>query len=105
MLTWCEQPTRTICDDLGAELAGVNCQTNHVHPLVTYPPKVAVSALVNSLKGLGPAPATGIHRPGDHALDARCTATSGRPPTFAASCGGAPPSIIGQHIEQQDRPG
>ncbi|MEN3364415.1 MAG: REP-associated tyrosine transposase [Burkholderiales bacterium] len=35
-----------------AELAEFDGEDDHVHLLVNYPPKVAVSALVNSLKGV-----------------------------------------------------
>jgi REP element-mobilizing transposase RayT len=45
MLTCCEQTIRKLCEDVGAELAEVNGQHNHGHLLVTWPPKVAVSAL------------------------------------------------------------
>jgi putative transposase len=52
MLRCCEDAMRAVCADFGAELAEFNGQDNHVHLLVTYPPKVAISALVNSLKGV-----------------------------------------------------
>lgn len=41
-----------VCQDFDAELKEFNGESNHVHLLVTYPPKVAVSKLVNSLKGV-----------------------------------------------------
>src|SRR5258708_37239523 len=34
------------------EMREFNGQANHVHPLVNFPPKVALSRLVNSLKGV-----------------------------------------------------
>jgi putative transposase len=33
-------------------LAGFNGEANHIHLLVNFPPKVAISRLVNSLKGV-----------------------------------------------------
>ena len=39
-----------ICTDFDAELKEMDGEVDHVHLLVNYPPKVAVSALVNSLK-------------------------------------------------------
>jgi REP element-mobilizing transposase RayT len=51
MLHCCEDATRKVCGDFGAELREFNGEDDHVH-LVEYPPKVAVSALVNSLKGV-----------------------------------------------------
>ena len=41
-----------VCADFEAELIELEGQDDHVHLLVEYLPKVAVSALVNSLKGV-----------------------------------------------------
>ena len=40
------------CEDFEAKLKEFNGERDHVHLLVHYPPKVAVSKLVNSLKGV-----------------------------------------------------
>jgi len=40
------------CADFEATLEEFNGEKDHVHLLVNYPPKVAVSKLVNSLKGV-----------------------------------------------------
>ena len=41
-----------ICTDFESQLTEMDGQDHHVHLLVRYPPKVAVSNLVNSLKGV-----------------------------------------------------
>ncbi len=41
-----------ICIDVAAELLEFDGEDDHVHLLVNYPPKMAVSKLVNSLKGI-----------------------------------------------------
>ena len=41
-----------VCRDFEAELVEFNGEADHVHFLFNYPPKVAVSKLVNSLKGV-----------------------------------------------------
>ena len=41
-----------VCTDFEAELVEFGGEDDHVHLLVNYPPKVSVSALVNSLKGV-----------------------------------------------------
>ena len=51
---------RAVCADFEAELREFNGENNHVHLLVNFPPKVAVSRLVNSLKGVVPPAAPGI---------------------------------------------
>src|SRR5437762_5389489 len=41
-----------VCQDFGAELKEMEGEHDHVHLLIHYPPKVSVSGLVNSLKGV-----------------------------------------------------
>jgi putative transposase len=43
---------RAVCEDFGCELVEFNGETEHVHLLVNFPPTVALSRLVNSLKGV-----------------------------------------------------
>jgi putative transposase len=90
-----------VCADFEAELIEMNGEHDHVHLLVHYPPKVALSALVNSLKGAS-----------SRVLRTRYPEIANRyyknilwsPSYFAASCGGAPISIIRQYVEQQQTP-
>lgn len=42
----------SVCRDFEAELIEFDGEDDHVHLLVVYPPKVAISSLVNSLKGV-----------------------------------------------------
>jgi putative transposase len=102
MLRCCEDAMRKVCADFGAELREFNGEDDHVHLLVEYPPKVAVSALVNSLKGVSArrlrSEFTGhVNR---HIMHGHFWS----PSYFAASCGGPPLGIIRQYIEQQRRP-
>ncbi len=90
-----------VCSDFGAELVEVDGEDDHVHLLVNYPPKVAVSTLVNSLKGVS----SRLLRKARPDLQSRYF--KGRlwsPSYFSASCGGAPISIVRQYIEQQRTP-
>jgi REP-associated tyrosine transposase len=69
-----------------------------VHLLVEYPPTVAISGLVNSLKGVS-----------SRRLRQRFEIRTHRdhfwsPSYLAASAGGAPLSITRQYVEVQDRP-
>jgi putative transposase len=52
MLKRCEEIMREVCASFEAELREFNGETDHVHLLVHYPPKVALSKLINSLKGV-----------------------------------------------------
>lgn len=42
----------SVCTDFESELVEFDGEDDHVHLLVNYPPKVSVSNLVNSLKGV-----------------------------------------------------
>jgi putative transposase len=70
-----------------------------VHPPVHCPPKISVPALANSLKGVS---ARRLHPELTGRVNrGRMNGHSWSPSCFAAFCGGAPPSIIRQYIEQQ----
>jgi putative transposase len=102
MLRFCEGVMRKVCDDFEADLREFNGEADHVHLLVAYPPKVSVSALVNSLKGV-----SARRLRSEYTGKVNRARTNGHfwsPSYFAASCGGAPLSIIRQYIEQQQGP-
>lgn len=90
-----------VCGDFEAMLKEMNGEGDHVHLLVEYPPKLAISSLVRSLKGVS-----------SRMLRQECPDIAGHywkdqlwnPSYFAASCGGAPISIIKQYVEQQQLP-
>ncbi|SMD22720.1 Transposase IS200 like [Lentzea albidocapillata] len=89
---------RDVCAGLGAQLREFNGETDHVH----YPPSLALSTLVNSLKGVS-----------SRRLRQEFPAHIRRylwaqhfwsPSFFAGSCAGAPLSLIKEYIDQQKRP-
>jgi len=90
-----------VCSDAQATLVEMDGEDDHVHLLVEYPPKVAVSSLVNSLKGVS-SRLLRQQRP-----DIRKRYWKGvlwSPSYFTSSCGGVPISIVRQYIEQQKTP-
>ena len=79
-----------------------NGEANHLHPLVNLPPKVALSRLVNSLKGVS---SRRLRQEFPDLVRHYWRAQrlwSGS--YFAGSVGNAPISVLRQYIEQQDRP-
>jgi putative transposase len=90
-----------VCKDFETELVEFDGEKDHVHLLVNYPPKISVSKLVNSLKGVS-SRLLRKHHPDLHRYYWKGMLWS--PSYFAGSCGGAPISIIRQYIEQQDTP-
>jgi len=91
-----------VCTDFEAELVAFEGEDDHVHLLVNYPPKVAVSALVNSLKGVSSRMIRKKNYP--EIKNKLWGGALWSPSYFAGSCGGAPISIIRQYIEQQRTP-
>ncbi len=93
---------RDVCADFEVQLEESNGESNHVRLLVNFPPEVALSRLVNSLKGVS------SRRMRQEFPDLRRhyyranRLWSGS--YFAGSVGGAPLTVLRQYIEQQNRP-
>lgn len=91
-----------ICADFEAVLVECDGEDDHVHLLVNYPPKVAVSKLVNSLKGVS---SRIVRKKGYPSISKALWGKSlWSPSYFAGSCGGAPLSIVKEYIESQSSP-
>ncbi|MFF1300278.1 MULTISPECIES: IS200/IS605 family transposase [unclassified Streptomyces] len=105
ILVCCEEVMRDICTDFGAELTKFNVEADHVHLLVHYLPKVALSRPGWSAPSRASPPAACARS--SHPTSA---STSGgdhfwSPSYFAVSAGGAPLKVIKEYIENQKRPG
>ena len=87
-----------VCNDFEAELIEVDGKSGHVHLLVSYPPKVSVSSLVNSLKGVS---SRLLRKEHPELQDHYWKDVLWTPSYFAGSCGGAPITILRRYIEQQ----
>jgi putative transposase len=90
-----------VCAGFEAHLIEMDGEDDYVHLLVEYPPKLAVSALVNSLKGVS---SRLLQKDRPDIRDRYWKSVLWSPSYFASSCGGAPISIIRQYIEQQQTP-
>lgn len=90
-----------VCSDFEAALTDFNGEADHVHLLVEYPPKVAVSTLVNSLKGVS---ARRLRQERPDLAHRYWRGGLWSASYFAASCGGAPVAVLRQYIEQQQAP-
>ncbi|WP_416189056.1 IS200/IS605 family transposase [Neisseria sp. CCUG17229] len=92
----------SVCTDFEAQLVEFDGENDHVHLLVNYPPKVSISKLVNSLKGVS---SRMIRKKNYPSIREKLWGGAlWSPSYFAGSCGGAPISIIRQYIEQQNTP-
>lgn len=91
-----------ICSDFEARLVEFEGEGDHVHLLIDYPPKVSVSKLVNSLKGVSSRLIRKKEYPS--VKNALWRGSLWSPSYFAGACGGAPLAVIRQYIEQQTSP-
>ena len=92
----------SVCNDFEATLVEFEGEGDHVHLLVNYPPKISLSKLVGSLKGVS----SRFIKEADYPEIRKKLWGKAlwSPSYFAGSCGGAPLEIIKQYIEQQERP-
>jgi putative transposase len=92
----------SVCKDFEATLVEFDGERDHVHLLINYPPKLAVSKLVNSLKGVS---SRLLRNKGYPSIQQALWGKNlWSPSYFASSCGGAPIEIIRQYIENQQSP-
>jgi putative transposase len=85
--------------DFGAELVEMDGEDDHVQLLVANPPHVAVTRLVNSLKGVSARRLRQRYRVRTHREHLWS------PSYFASSAGGAPLETLRAYIRQQRTPG
>jgi len=87
-----------LCEDFEARLVESNGEDDYLHLLVEYPPKVAISKLVNILKGVSSRRLRVLH---PEIAKRYYQGVLWSSSYFAASCGGAPLSIMRQYVEHQ----
>ncbi len=94
-----------VLDDFEAELLEFNGEEDHVHLLVSYPPKHSIAAMVNSLKSVS------IRRLKEQFPEiesfwsvAKSKNSLWSPSYFASSTGGAPIEVLKRYIQDQNRP-
>jgi putative transposase len=99
-----EEICRDVCSDFEPELKEFNGERDHMHLLVIYPPKVRLSELVNSLKGVSSRRLKAAFPAIPTFWSARKSQGALWPPSyFVGSVGGAPIEILRQYIENQGR--
>ena len=92
----------SVCTDFEAERVAFDGEDDPVRLLVNYPPKVCVSNLVNSLKGVS---SRMIRKKNYPSIREKLWGGAlWSPSYFARSCGGAPIAVIRQYIERQQTP-
>jgi putative transposase len=76
-----------------------NGETDHIHALIEFPPKLSISQIVNALKGVSSRRygQAGYKKP--YGKDALWS-----PSYFVSSVGGAPLEVLKRYIQNQEKP-
>ncbi len=92
----------SVCIDFESALIELEQEDDHVHVLVNPRPKVVVSKLVNSLRGIS---SLMIRKKNDPNIRKKLWGGAlWSPSYFVGNCGGASISVIRKYIEQQQTP-
>jgi putative transposase len=93
-----EESFRAVAEKMEFQILEFNGERDHVHTLIEYPPKLSISQIANSLKGVSSRRygQAGYKKPHKEALWS--------PSYFVVSVGGAPLEVLKQFIKNQSRP-
>ena len=94
-----------VLDDFESELLEMNGEADHVHLLVSLPPKHSVAAVVNSLKGVS----SRMLKEKFPEIESFWSVAKSKnalwsPSYFAISTGGAPIDVLKKYIQDQKTP-
>jgi putative transposase len=94
-----EKSFREVATQMDFQVQEFNGEGDHVHVLIEYPPKLSISQMVNSLKGVS------SRRYGQAGYPKPHKESLWSPSYFAISIGGATLEVLKQYIREQSRPG
>jgi putative transposase len=94
-----EKSFREVATQMDFQIQEFNGEGDHVHMLIEYPPKLSISQMVNSLKGVS------SRRYGQAGYPKPHKESLWSPSYFAISVGGATLEVLKQYIKEQSRPG
>lgn len=100
--TFLKEVLSSVAADMGAKIDAVQADGDHVHILLAYPPQLALSRLVNSLKGVS---ARRLRQRGWLEVQRMLWEDHFWSPSYCVvSCGGAPLEIVKAYVETQCDP-
>ncbi|MDV2999970.1 MAG: hypothetical protein N5P05_001576 [Chroococcopsis gigantea SAG 12.99] len=94
-----EKSFREVALKMDFHIQEFNGETDHIHVLIEYPPKLSISVMVNSLKGVSSRRYGQAGYPKPYGKDALWS-----PSYFVSSVGGAPLEILKAYIQDQRKP-
>ena len=97
-LEWLQNHASQMFSKMRCVVLACDGESDHLHLLVEYPPKLSVSALVNAFKGTS---SRGLRQARPDIASRYRGGVLWSPSYFAASAGGAPLEKVKQYLEQQ----
>lgn len=94
-----EKSFNEVAKKMDFEVLEFNGETDHIHTLIEYPPKLSISQMVNALKGVSSRRYGQAGYPKPDGKDALWS-----PSYFVSSVGGAPIDVLQQYIRQREKP-
>ena len=101
--TLLSETIRAVAADMQAEVLAVESDGDHLHVLVTYPPHLSLSKLVNAMKGVSSRYLRQKNWP--EVIDKLWGNAFWSPSYCVVSCGGAPLDVVKAYVEGQNAPG
>ncbi|URR36668.1 IS200/IS605 family transposase [Thermosynechococcus sp. HN-54] len=94
-----EEVFRHVAKQMNFEILEISGESDHIHALIEYPPKLSISKIVNALKGVSSRRygQAGYKKP--HGKAALWS-----PSYFAVSVGGAPIKVLIEYMRNQKKP-
>ena len=90
-----ENAMQRVASEMSFSIVELNGEADHLHVVVRYPPKLSISKIVNSLKGVS----SRRYRQSGHSMPSSKSLWT--PSYFAASVGGAPIAVLRQYVQDQ----
>ena len=97
-IEWLQLHCAKVCATMGAELVALDGESDHIHMLIEYPPKLSLSVLVNALKGTS---SRLLRQERPDIAGRYWHGTLWSPSYFAVSAGGAPLETVKRYVEAQ----
>jgi putative transposase len=94
-----EKSFKEVAKKMDFQILEFNGESDHIHVLIEYPPKLSISRIVNTLKGVSSRRYGQAGYPKPYGKDALWS-----PSYFVSSVGGAPIETLKQYIRAQEKP-
>lgn len=94
-----EKSFNEVAKKMDFQILEFNGESEHIHALIEFPPKLSVSQMVNALKGVSSRRYGQVGYPKPDGKDALWS-----PSYFVSSVGGAPIEVLTQYIREQEKP-